>query len=467
MIEIQCTSCHTRYRIDERVLPEETPTFKCSRCGHVFSTEPRGSKVAAPASPAASPKPAIARSANPPRIARAAVRRAVGQAERASIAPSGQQAPPPGDEPAPPTPSELPKQPPFVSRSSAEQYEPSTAPAQSAVGSMQFGDESSYGVQPETPADAPHATSDRGLEAADFSAFQAGPQEEDPLAKPFAEPALAATGDSLSFDFSEEPGPQPVAEDLEARRADRWEVGEPPAAPEIDPPPRGPSEIEAAEPESARPQAASFSRRSTAPRFDTGALDEMPGRLHSSGFFIAIFAIVAIGFGMLSLLIAGSPSASAEMLAKLPSAGKYFAKPVTSASQVALLDVSAQYRNLKDADKPPALIVSGTAHNVTTAPLHTVQILVRLVDAGGHDVAGQTVYCGNPISIRMIGEMTRRELEFFQRLDPPRDFVLAPDATWKFMVVFSELPQPAGSFRIAVIKAQAAPAGAATAVPRA
>src|SRR5215469_6290583 len=40
MIEVQCTSCHTRYRIDERVLPDETPTFKCSRCGHVFTAEP-------------------------------------------------------------------------------------------------------------------------------------------------------------------------------------------------------------------------------------------------------------------------------------------------------------------------------------------------------------------------------------------------------------------------------------------
>lgn len=43
MIEVQCTSCHTRYRIDEQVLPEGTPTFKCSRCGHVFSFDPRNS----------------------------------------------------------------------------------------------------------------------------------------------------------------------------------------------------------------------------------------------------------------------------------------------------------------------------------------------------------------------------------------------------------------------------------------
>ena len=45
MIEIQCTSCHTRYRIDERVLPDDTPTFKCSRCGHVFNADPVPAKV--------------------------------------------------------------------------------------------------------------------------------------------------------------------------------------------------------------------------------------------------------------------------------------------------------------------------------------------------------------------------------------------------------------------------------------
>src|SRR5258708_12305002 len=49
MIEIQCTSCHTRYRIDERVLPDDTPSFKCSRCGHVFNAAPMPAKVRKPA----------------------------------------------------------------------------------------------------------------------------------------------------------------------------------------------------------------------------------------------------------------------------------------------------------------------------------------------------------------------------------------------------------------------------------
>ena len=58
MIEIQCTSCNTRYRIDERVLPEETPTFKCSRCGHVFKAEPVPARPRKPTAPRVVQKPA-------------------------------------------------------------------------------------------------------------------------------------------------------------------------------------------------------------------------------------------------------------------------------------------------------------------------------------------------------------------------------------------------------------------------
>src|SRR5579862_6576602 len=68
MIEIQCTSCHTRYRIDERVLPDDTPTFKCSRCGHVFNADPVPAKVRkpAPAPPESEPQePRTIRPARP------------------------------------------------------------------------------------------------------------------------------------------------------------------------------------------------------------------------------------------------------------------------------------------------------------------------------------------------------------------------------------------------------------------
>src|ERR1700752_4451626 len=101
MIEIQCTSCQTRYRIDERILPEDTPTFKCSRCGHVFSAEPREKS---------SPRRAGAQKAGAP-----------AGAERGARAPrpppkTPKPPPPPGaggeEGPSPPAPAPPPKEPP-------------------------------------------------------------------------------------------------------------------------------------------------------------------------------------------------------------------------------------------------------------------------------------------------------------------------------------------------------------------
>ncbi len=62
MIEVQCPSCQTRYRIDESVLPQDSPTFKCSRCGHVFNSDPRLARKP----PIPKPKPAPAPAAKPP-----------------------------------------------------------------------------------------------------------------------------------------------------------------------------------------------------------------------------------------------------------------------------------------------------------------------------------------------------------------------------------------------------------------
>ena len=67
MIEIQCTSCHTRYRIDERVLPDDTPTFKCSRCGHVFNADPVPARVRKVAPQAADSESQPARMIRPAR----------------------------------------------------------------------------------------------------------------------------------------------------------------------------------------------------------------------------------------------------------------------------------------------------------------------------------------------------------------------------------------------------------------
>ncbi len=104
MIEIQCTSCHTRYRIDERVLPDDTPTFKCSRCGHVFNADPVPARVRK----AALPK---RRTANRSRRERSAPARPRPSAFKSQVESDVVKREPVAERPAPPPEPEVRSQP--------------------------------------------------------------------------------------------------------------------------------------------------------------------------------------------------------------------------------------------------------------------------------------------------------------------------------------------------------------------
>jgi len=409
MIEIQCTSCHTRYRIDERVLPDETPTFKCSRCGHVFNADP------APAPP----KKAAVRD-----ISSAAPR--PNRIERQQVAP----------EPPKPEPEPL--------------REP-IAPAH------------------EAQADESEA---------------AKPSTDDLMSRPFSrESAEPDTGENLTFDFSDE-GTPADPEDLpdgpaRVENDDDWQVGEPPAEfatiamsarptpiaiVRADPPrpsPRSdPDESRFAQPRFAAAAAASGARGDPAERghvserlSDDVAYIESRGATHSSGWFIAVFFLVAAGFGLASMVICGEPIASARMMSGIPGFGARFTRPIVPATLVALHQVRAQYVPIKGG--ATALVVSGTAENVGNDPLHDILIAVDLLDGAQRQVAGQASYCGNGLSEKMVGEMTPREIEFLQRLDPQKNFSLAATHSAPFLMVFIDPPRRTATLRISVAKAAA------------
>jgi hypothetical protein len=141
-------------------------------------------------------------------------------------------------------------------------------------------------------------------------------------------------------------------------------------------------------------------------------------------------------------------------LSNLPGVGGRFERPIMPAMRVALSDVHAEYRIMRGGRA--ALVVTGTAHNLAPHALHAVQIAAGLLDDRQRVIAGRTAYCGINLSDRMIAEMTPRELDFLQRLEPHKSFRLEPDGAARFVLVFSDPPRNARSMRIAVTKAAAA-----------
>lgn len=424
MIEIQCTSCHTRYRIDERVLPEDTPTFKCSRCGHVFSAEPRGGKR--PATP----------------------KESKGSQEKAGAAPRPIPRRPyvPGSAATPKPRPSAPAANPVAPAAPAETAPPHTSPA------------------PSEPQNRAHARSASEPGAKDSTAPEGSPSDPQAadLARSFAAPAseeATPPGENLSFDFDDEPAFEDRPEPAPTRRQDNWRVGDDPEiashrVPISSPvPPEPESSTLADEASPPEDDAGYFNERATIPERPPYVPDY--SRVHSTGFILGVFVLVVLAFGAGSLLICNAPVASAEFLNNLPGIEGRFAPPIIPARLVALKDLNVSYRTIKG-DK--TLIITGNAINVGSAPLHTVQLAATLMDSARQPVAGGTVFCGNSVAPAMIGEMTPRELEFFQRLGPPKHFILKPLAPTPFTMVFVNPPATVTSFSIGVAKAQPASA---------
>jgi len=442
MIEIQCTSCHTRYRIDERVLPDDTPTFKCSRCGHVFNADPVPARVRRAAPQALDSESQPARMIRPARPRPSALKSQV-ESDVVKREPAAEARPPRQQEPEV---SAGPVQPPETLAPVARNM-PEAAPSHSS-------DERP--VLPEKP--------------------MAEPEADDPLNRSFGDREQKAdTGENLRFDFSDERKqidevvPEPEIERPEPDDGG-WEVGETPAEFESAPMRRAPSLID--EPEPAVNPAPITTRRAATPlrapavRFASPAksaafqMGQAPedaadaaavGPVHSWGVFVALFILVGIVFLAGSAVISGEPAASMNVLSQAPQIGSYFARPILPAMLVALHDVRSEYYTLKGGHV--ALVVTGNAQNVGTQPLHLVQIDAYLIGDSPHPIASLSVYCGNELSATMLSEMTPREIEFSQGLSPQKAYAIDPSTSTPFLMVFIDPPGGAGRIRLAVSKA--------------
>lgn len=445
MIEVQCTSCHTRYRIDEQVLPEGTPTFKCSRCGHVFSFEPRSSKpVRAAANAAKAVSPEI------PAAPRGAAR-----------------SEPRAEDAAPPQAEALSK----LTVNQAAEFADASRPAKPVA---------AHTPEPTSDAPAPAAALENRNSNAVAAArdISEGPTRSSAIAepppgrtaeflsRPFGEKSEdLADGENMSFDFHDD-GPLSAEAEMEdtpepVRESARWVVGEASGF-DLGTNDRmrdalhsSASKAGAGTVEKRRPRVAK-------PADDDAFVDDIAAPVynrrltHSAQFFLMMFLLVATGFGVTAFMIHEAPAAAADVLNRLPVIGGHFVPPTTPARLVALREVRADYQRTRNG--ATALVITGTAENVGSEPLHVVQIAVNLRDQAQRAIAASAVYCGNNnLAPKMVSAMTPHEIEFFQKLDPPKNFTLDPSASAPFVVVFMNPPASASRYDVAVAQAVAAP----------
>jgi hypothetical protein len=282
-------------------------------------------------------------------------------------------------------------------------------------------------------------------------------------------------GENLAFDFNDEPqtidpsSPGPAENKFaEGEYAeDKWEVGDTDVPPLPPARPKHRIRISDIDDDLGNPSPDQTPRRDADQDFDRIRPDEVSEqahtlevdlsyKLHSAGYFIGLFAMVVFGFGIVTVVIQSAPIATAGLLSALPMVGEGLEPPISAAQRVALGQVQAQYAKLKG--NQTALVISGTVQNLTSAALGAVRIEAALTASSPGPLRSQAVYCGNSLSSKMIGEMTSHEIEFFEKLDAPKSFTLAPQASAPFVIVFIDPPAGADHFQLRVVSADPAAA---------
>jgi predicted Zn finger-like uncharacterized protein len=462
MIEVQCTSCHTRYRIDEQVLPEGLPTFKCSRCGHVFTFEPRKPRLdAQSAIGARGPRRATetdgeesntkARSG----VAEESLRGAAGSVTRDESPSAAQNMAADDSDISQPPEAEARPSSRQSQRIENEEAEGPPQPRPAGLGSQRPARDETDPPEATAATPPPVSTQLRAKQAEKF------------YSQLFTGKSLdAASGENLSFDFAdEEPAPDqarltrrsrrqgPVSQSSESAAA-RWEVGDDEAISAARAQENAPFEQEFSRSarrrmrvDDAEPQGADdseFIDEEEAPVYNRAIT-------HSARFFVMLILLIGAGFGVLTVFAHNAPGKSLVLLSYLPSVGDRFVTPITPAKLVALRDVNAFYQHGKEGQN--TLVINGTAENVGSESLRVVQLTAALRDGQHRSLASQSVYCGNSVSAGMIGQMTPHEIEFFQKLEPTRNFALEPSANCRFVAVFMNPSSAARAYEVSVSQA--------------
>jgi hypothetical protein len=79
-----------------------------------------------------------------------------------------------------------------------------------------------------------------------------------------------------------------------------------------------------------------------------------------------------------------------------------------------------------------------------------------LLDASGKPVETKSIYCGNAMSLKIVKDLSMKEISLLQRLEPPKRFEIRSGESAGFSVVFVNPPTGLKEFTTRVVAAQPA-----------
>jgi predicted Zn finger-like uncharacterized protein len=278
------------------------------------------------------------------------------------------------------------------------------------------------------------------LAAEDEEPRMAAPPPE-PAKPEMQKPVIRKDADSLSFEFKPAETPKaPTTNEPAEHDLDDFTFEEEPIV-----------KKEAAKPD---PRRGTFGAE---PRFVRGEDDlreEDEDRGNAGRPYLGFLAALVIVYALFALNLLNHPAQAEKLLGNVPVIGDVLAEDHLLQIRIQLQDVEGAYHQIKD-DRL-VFIVSGRAVNTSAEPLKGVQIESSLYDAGGKPIETKSIYTGNAMSLKIVKDLSSKEISLLQRLEPPKRFEIRPGESAGFSVVFLSPPSGAKEFTARVVAAQSA-----------
>src|SRR5262249_38032992 len=171
------------------------------------------------------------------------------------------------------------------------------------------------------------------------------------------------------------------------------------------------------------------------------------GTISIARFAVRSAVVVTLAYALLSIYLYTHRTRVTDLVASLPIVGSKRAGAPLDPADIQLTDVHGEYVRVQG-DRL-VFVISGAAGNNAPVPVGTIQIEGRVVGVGEQR---QVVFAG--AAPRGVDDLSEREIDLLQTLEPPADWRLLPGEDGEFLVAFVNPPVPLREFSTQVVAAR-------------
>ncbi len=178
---------------------------------------------------------------------------------------------------------------------------------------------------------------------------------------------------------------------------------------------------------------------------DASAADEeaAPGRRSPARFALRAVLAVTLGFALLSIYVFMHRAHVIEVLAQVPVVGPDLAAMRLNPAHVQLTDIRGQYTRVQG--DTLVFVVTGRAVNNAPVPVSAIEIQGSVE---GTREQRRLVFAG--AAPHQVTDLTPREIDLLQTLQPPQGWRLLPGEESDFLLAFVDPPIPLREFAVEV-----------------